>query len=209
MQNTDAKIRYVALGDSYSNGEGETSNDAWPVLLTNHLKKEGHDIEFVANPSVSGFTTQNLIDEELPVFIKARPTFATVLIGANDLFQDIDKKILQTNFVTILDKMQEVLPDKQNIVVLTIPDYSVSPQARLYKSNPQEQNKIIEFNEFIKKEAERRKLSVVDLFDLAKAMGEDDSLVTTDGLHPSAKELKLWEEIIYPIVDKLFREQIP
>ena len=206
MQNTDAKIRYVSLGDSYSNGEGETPNDAWPVILKNHLKKEGHDIELVANPSISGWTTQNLIDGELPIFISSRPTFATLLIGANDLFQDIDKKILQRNFVAILDKMQEVLPDKQNIVILTIPDYSVSPQARLYKSNPQEQDKIIEFNEFIKKEAERRKLSVVDLFNLAKAMGEDDSLVTADGLHPSAKELRLWEEKIFPVVDNLLEK---
>lgn len=205
MQNTDAKIRYVSLGDSYSNGEGETPNDAWPVLLTNHLKKEGHDIELVANPSVSGFTTQDVIDRELPQFIAARPTFATLLIGANDSFQGVEAWAFRENLIIILDLMQKTLPDKKKIVLLTIPDYSVSPQVRVDSNAKFKQKEIMEFNNIILEEGRKRGLPVVELFDMAKGMGEDDSLVTADGLHPSAKELKLWEEKIFPVVDELLK----
>ena len=31
------KIRYVAIGDSYSIGEGATPDESWPALLTRHL----------------------------------------------------------------------------------------------------------------------------------------------------------------------------
>ena len=198
-------IRYVSLGDSYSNGEGETPQDAWPVLLTRHLREAGYDIELVANPSVSGWTTQNLIDGELPQFVVARPTFATLLIGANDLFQGVEQEIAEKNFVTILDRMQEVIPNKQNIVILTIPNYAVSPQVSGYKDISEEQNKILRFNEFIKNEAGKRGLPVVDLFALTTVMGEDRSFFTADGLHPSVKQLRLWEEKIFPVVANLLK----
>lgn len=206
MQNTDAKIRYVALGDSYSNGEGETPHDAWPVVLTQHLKQTGHDIELVANPSMSGFTTQDLIENELPVFISSRPTFASLLIGANDLFQGRDVATFKTNFIYILDTMEANMQSKKKIILITVPDYSITPQARMYEIDTNEQKKIEEVNEIIKKEGERRGLPVVDIFDLSKDMGKDDSLVTADGLHPSAKELKLWEEKIFPVADKLLKK---
>lgn len=206
MQTTDGKIRYVALGDSYSNGEGAGSDAAWPVLLTNHLKQEGYAIELVANPSVSGWTTQNVIDGELPEFIASRPTFATLLIGANDAFQGVDASTFKTNLIAILDTMQETLPDRKKILILTIPDYSVSPQVREYPNARELGQEIVKFNEIIRVEAKNRDLPIVELYELAKAMGEDDSLVTEDGLHPSAKELKLWEEKIFPTANEVLKE---
>ncbi len=205
MQTTDVKIRYVSLGDSYSNGEGAGKENAWPVFLTNHLKREGYDIELIANPSVSGWTTQNVIDGELPEFIASRPTFATLLIGANDTFQGVDAVTFKANFITILDTMQQTLPDKRKILILTIPDYSVSPQVREYPNAKALGQEIIKFNEIIRAEAKIRDLPVVELYELAKAMGTDRSLSTADGLHPSVKELQLWEEQIFPAASKLLK----
>src|SRR4051812_10663427 len=74
-------IRYVAIGDSYSIGEGAKPDESWPAVLTRHLREKGIKIELVANPSRTGWTTQNAIDRELPVFAEAKPTFATLLIG--------------------------------------------------------------------------------------------------------------------------------
>lgn len=205
---TTAKIRYVALGDSYSNGEGASPHDAWPVLLTNHLKRAGYDIDLVANPSVSGWTTQNLIDEELPIFIAARPTFATLLIGANDIAGGgADPEAFRSNLVKILDTMQANMNDKKKIILVTIPDFSATEEGHMYLSGQDGIKMIIEFNNIIQEEATLRGLSVIDIFDLTKAMGKDSSLVTADGLHPSAKELKLWEEKIFPVAEKVLKER--
>src|SRR4051812_22647113 len=56
----NALIRYVALGDSYTIGEGAIEPDeAWPTLLTNNLIKSGYQIKLIANPSKTGWTTQD------------------------------------------------------------------------------------------------------------------------------------------------------
>src|SRR5947208_515847 len=61
-------IRYAAIGDSYSIGEGAKPDESWPAVLTSHLREKGIKIELVANPSRTGWTIQNAIDRELPVF---------------------------------------------------------------------------------------------------------------------------------------------
>ncbi len=61
-------IRYAAIGDSYTIGEAVAEEERWPNLLVGHLREAGVEIEIVANPSVTGWTTQDLIDKELPVY---------------------------------------------------------------------------------------------------------------------------------------------
>jgi len=71
------RIRYAAIGDSYSIGEGASPDESWPALLTRHLNAQGLHVDLVANPSRTGWTTQQAIDRELPIFIESKPNFAT------------------------------------------------------------------------------------------------------------------------------------
>lgn len=201
MTATD-KIRYVALGDSYTIGEGAQREEAWPVLLTKHLKEKGIDIELVANPSVTGWTTQNLIDSELPVFNSSNPTFATLLIGVNDWVQQVDKEKFHSNLNYIIDKVLEKLPNKKNLVLITIPDFSATPNGAKYGHGRNITEGIKEFNSIISAEAKKRGLKLVDIFPTTQQMKNKPDHVAADGLHPSAKEYALWESLIYPIVFK-------
>ena len=70
------RIRYVAIGDSYSIGEGASPDESWPALVTGHLNANGLHVDLVANPSRTGWTTQQAIDQELPIFLAAKPEFA-------------------------------------------------------------------------------------------------------------------------------------
>ena len=83
------QIRYVALGDSYTICEGASWEESWPVLLTERLSDAGIPIQLIANPSRTGWATQNLIDSALAIFNGSSPTFATLLIGVNDWVQEI------------------------------------------------------------------------------------------------------------------------
>src|SRR5437667_7391933 len=71
------RIRYAAIGDSYSIGEGASPNESWPAILTRHLNAQGLHVDLVANPSRTGWTTQQAIDRELPIFVDSEPNFAT------------------------------------------------------------------------------------------------------------------------------------
>lgn len=199
------KIRYVALGDSYTIGEGALPNESWPALLMRHLKAEGVDVDLVANPSVTGWTTQQLIDNELPIFRKEKPNFATLLIGVNDWVQDVSAEKFRNNFNHILDEMLSILPNKSRLLVITIPDFGATPTGAKYARGRSISEGIASFNKIVNEESTKRGLRVVDLFPLSKKMGEDRSLIATDGLHPSAKAYAEWEKIIFPAALELLK----
>ncbi len=198
-----AVIRYIALGDSYTIGTGAKEEQAWPVLLTKHLKENKVNIELAANPARNGFTTLDLIDNELPVLDKLKPTFVTLLIGVNDWVRGTDAVAFQKNLIFILDHIQKALPDKSRLVLITIPDFGVTPTGANYSSGRDISKGISEFNTIIKAEAVKRSLKTVDLFETSKAMKTNSDLVAEDGLHPSAKEYAIWETLIYPVVHDL------
>src|SRR6266571_9055873 len=87
IDKSEDKIRYAAIGDSYSIGEGASPKESWPAILTQHLNAQGLHVDLVANPSRTGWTTKDAINHELPIFTESKPDFATLQIGVNDWVQ--------------------------------------------------------------------------------------------------------------------------
>ncbi len=86
-------LRYVALGDSYTIGTSVAAADRWPDRLVAALKADGAAdgpwLELVANLGVDGYTTADLIRDELPPLAGLRPDVVSVLIGVNDVVQGV------------------------------------------------------------------------------------------------------------------------
>src|SRR4030088_1985777 len=82
---TSNPVRYLALGDSYTIGTGATSEtDNYPSILAARLTEAtGAKVE-VTNPAVNGFTTSDLIDNELGYLARLEPQVGSILIGVND-----------------------------------------------------------------------------------------------------------------------------
>ena len=205
-QSNSEKIRYAVVGDSYSCGEGARPNESWPSLLSEHLKAQGVDLELVSNPSVTGWTTKDAIDKELPKFVNSNPTFATLLIGVNDWVQNVNDESFRTRLSYLLDSMLAVLPNKKRLLVVTIPDFGVTPTGHKYARGRNIHEGIMQFNKIVTEEAHKRGLQVVDIFPISKKMGEDKSLVAKDGLHPSAKAYAEWEKLILPSALDLLKQ---
>lgn len=193
------KIRYLPLGDSYTICEGAREEDRWPNILVEHLKEKGLDVELVANPAVTGWTTQDLIDKELPLYQTEKPNFSTLLIGVNDWVQGVSADDFRKNLAFIMDEMLKPLPSPKRLVVVTIPDFSVMPEGPQYSRGRDISAGLQEFNQIVKEEAEKRKLEVVDIYDISLKAKNDPELVGSDGLHPSAKEYANWEKLIFPV----------
>ena len=194
------EILYIPIGDSYTIGTGVAQNQAWPNLLVGHLNLKGIPIKLLANPAHNGWTTQEVLEKELPLFESLNPTFATLMIGVNDYYQGVDAQTFRSRLIQILDRMTAKLPQGNHLVVVTIPDFSVTPTGRQFHPERNVSAEINRFNDIIKEEAISRGLPVADLFEVSQGMGTDPSLVCPDGLHPSFKEHLLWEEIIFPKV---------
>ena len=200
-------IRYFALGDSYTIGLDVDEADAWPSVLVNHLQSEGVEIELIENAAVSGFTAADVITYQLPRYERSNPQFVTLLVGANDVSLGIRIDEYRSNLTHILDNVLEKLKNKSNVILLTIPDFTNTPRGKEDFAEDNYRETLKEYNRVIKQEADKRNITVVDLENINDDINSDTSYYTYDGLHPSAKQYKLWEQLIYPKVKTMLDEK--
>jgi acyl-CoA thioesterase-1 len=194
------KVRYLPLGDSYTIGQSEPESQNFPNQLVNKLKSDGVSIGIVANPAVTGYTTQDVIDNELPLIPKLKPTFVTLLIGVNDYVQGVSIQKFQSNLEYIISDIQKQLPNPQNVVLITVPDFGKTPTGAQFGDPTELATGVQSFNTVIKQVAASHKLPVADIFPISQGVATDPSLIASDGLHPSPAEYALWVSIIYPVV---------
>ncbi len=208
FQNKSEKLKYLPLGDSYTICTGtKTEKESWTFLLSKHLTKTNYGCELLANPARNGYSTQQVIDEELPLVKSLKPNFVTLLIGVNDWVRNVDAATFKKNLNYIIQQTQLQLPNKQHIVLITIPDFGVTPQGKNYGGGRNISQGIESFNTIIKQAAKEFNLECADIFELSKNMGKDANLVAQDGLHPSAKEYALWEPLIYDKVQLMLEKK--
>lgn len=196
---------YLPLGDSYTICEGLTEKERWPNLITDQLIKVKLPIQLAENPSRTGFTTSDLIKKELPYLKTTKPDIVSLLIGVNDYVQGYDTAHFHKNLTYIIEEIEKTIKVKTNIILIAIPDYSVTPTGTYYANGRDVAKDLKVWNSIIEKEAITRNLPFIDIFPLTQKMKDDESLVCSDGLHPSAKEVALWAVLIYPEIKKMVK----
>ena len=173
--------------------------DRWPDRLVVALAAGDPSLELVANLGVNGYTTADLIREELPLLAGLRPDVASVLIGVNDVVQGVAVDAYARNVVRILDDVLAILPPDR-LVTVGIPDYTVTPAGADYGEPTQRRAAIVEANAIMAVRSGERGIAFVDILDLSSRAASDRSLVASDGLHPSGAQYALWVERIAPVV---------
>lgn|GEM_PF-41206 len=195
----EGPLRYVALGDSYTIGTSVSAAESWPSQLVARLP----DLELVGNLGVNGYTSTDLVVEELPQLTPLQPEFVTVLIGVNDVVQGVPEADYQANVDCIVDTLVTSLGADRVLCVAT-PDYTVTPQGAAFGSSGEQRAGIVRFNEILGAACRARGVRFVpDIFEISEAAGTDLSLVARDGLHPSGAQYARWVDAIQPVVEKL------
>ena len=200
-----AGLRYVALGDSYTIGTSVEAAERFPEQLVGALGSSDSVLDLVANLGVNGYTSADLIRDELPAIDELEPEFATVLIGVNDVVQGVPVETYEANVVTILDTLLDRLP-ADRIVSVAIPDYTVTPAGGDYGDPRQQHDGIVANNAVMERLSGERGIAFVDIFDISLRAADDRSLVADDGLHPSGKQYGLWVERLVPVVERLLAD---
>ena len=201
---SEARARYVALGDSYTIGTSVPAADRWP----NQLVARAPQLELVANLGVNGFTSADVIEVELPQVAALRPDVVTLLIGVNDVVEGVPEATYRRNVGLILDELvRQVGADR--VLVVTTPDYTVTPAGADF-GDPAIQSAGIQRNNAINTElATARRIAIVDIYDLSLLAATDASYVAGDGLHPSGRQYGLWVDRILPVVSRILAEWAP
>ena len=201
---TRGPMRYVALGDSYTIGTAVRRDERFPESLVRAEPR----LELVANLGVDGYTTADLIRDELPALPGLAPEFLTLLIGVNDVVQGIPARTYEANVAEIFDVLLAAVPATR-IVAVTIPDYTVTPAGADYGDPPAKHAAIVEANATMASLCEERTVAFVDIFDVSSRAAHDRSLVAGDGLHPSGEQYRLWVERIRRVVARLLESDAP
>ena len=88
--------------------------------------------------AVNGYTSADLIHDEMPALAGLRPDFVTLLIGVNDVVQGVAPATYAANVAAILDGLLGLLP-ADRIVTVATPDYTVTPAGSDY-GDPRQQH---------------------------------------------------------------------
>jgi lysophospholipase L1-like esterase len=201
-QGSAGALRFVALGDSYTIGTSVATSDRWPNQLVARLGATAPTLELVANPAVNGYTSRDVIDDELPQLHGLLPGFASLLIGVNDVVQGVSEATFRANVEHILDDLVARV-GANRIIVLTTPDYTVTPAGADYGDPAVQSAGIQSNNAILTRAAQARGIAVVDIYDISLRTATDRSLVAVDGLHPSGAQYALWVDRIAPVVEAL------
>ena len=192
-----SSLRWLALGDSYTIGEGVAEADRWPNQVAARLRTEGLDLATPEIIAVTGWTTDELaagIDD-------TRPTgpydIVTLLIGVNDQYRGRSVEDYREPFRALLTRAMAFADgDPSRVVGVSIPDWGVMPFAQ-GRDRAAITRQLDAYNALAKDETEQAGATWVDITPLSRTQG---ALAAGDGLHPSGEAYRAWTDLITPAV---------
>lgn len=198
-------MKYLALGDSYTIGEGVPRDGRWPELMARALRAEGTALDDPLVIAKTGWTTDELataIDCEEPL---GRFDFATLLVGVNNQYRGRSVAEYRGEFAELLRRAIGFAGgDAGRVMVLSIPDWGVTPFARAERRDPaQVAAEIDAFNAAAREVAEQHDVAFVDITGTSRERGGEDAMLVADKLHPSAAMHALWADAALPVARRL------
>ncbi len=195
---TSAAARsYLALGDSYTIGEGVAESERWPVVLAAALSSAGIGEVAVEVVARTGWTTAELdlgIDQ---AGVTGSFDLVTLLIGVNNQYRGLSLSSYAVEFAALLDRAISFADDDPTrVVVVSIPDWGFTPFAT-GADRARIGAEIDRFNEEAGAIAEDAGVAWVDVTAISRS--DVAGLVGGDGLHPSAAQYRLWVDAILPL----------
>jgi lysophospholipase L1-like esterase len=185
---------YLALGDSYTIGETVLSSENFPSQTVQLLRKEGLDFNAPEIVAKTGWTTDEL-EEAIPKYRFRKPyDFVSLLIGVNNQYRGRSVDSYKPEFEDLLRKAIHYAGDRSDrVVVLSIPDWGVTLFAK-GSNRVQIALDIDSYNVANKQIAMQYNVHYIDITPWTREAATDNSLLASDGLHPSGKEYTRWAE---------------
>ncbi|HSG29678.1 MAG TPA: GDSL-type esterase/lipase family protein, partial [Candidatus Krumholzibacterium sp.] len=85
--NGAGSLRYLALGDSYTIGEGVPPGERWPVLLAEDLISKGYGMTGPEIVARTGWTTEELMAGVEEIRPEGPFDIVSLMIGVNDQYR--------------------------------------------------------------------------------------------------------------------------
>ena len=194
--------RYLALGDSYTIGKGVGVEDRWPVRLAAALEDSRTPVGKPHIIARTGWTTAELL-EAIAGTSPSPPldhALVTLLIGVNDQYRGDGVAAFRSGLELLLARAIELAAsDPRRVVVVSIPDWSVTPFAASDpRGRPAIAAEIDAFNAIVRQLATASGATFVDVTADSRRAAHDRALLAADSLHPSPSMYESWVSLILP-----------
>ncbi len=173
------EIRYLALGDSISQGKGSPDFEtaAFPAKLSERWRAKGCKVT-LKNLGVPHYKAADVVANEVPQIEAFKPTFITLQIGSNDIATNVAPDTFRAQVRTILDAAKK---SGARIVVLGQNEWFRAPDGKNYGGTFEKRDA---FDAILFDEAKTKGAEVIDLRALYREQAEK-KLWADDGIHPT------------------------
>ena len=198
-------MRYLALGDSYTIGEGVAPDGRWPAQLARTLRDEGIALGDPDIIAATGWTTDEL-DAAIDV---AQPAddhdLVSLLIGVNNQYRGRSVDEYRHEFSALLERAIGFAGHRSDrVLVLSIPDWGVT---RFGHASGRDLAAIADeldaYNSAAHDICAMRGVAFVDITPVSRDRGAAPDMLAEDGLHPSAAMYARWTQLALPVARRL------
>lgn len=195
-QEQPTSLSYLALGDSYTIGEGVDLGDRYPMQLVREWNKSAK-IPFTS-PLIIAKTGWTV--DELEAGILATPTasegydLVTLLIGVNNQYRGRSVESFEVDFEKMLQRaIAFARGEKERVLVLSIPDWGVTPFATEKGVDATKvANEINAYNKAKQTICEKYAVTFIDITADYRLNGGLPEGIVEDQLHPSSTIYTQW-----------------
>lgn len=193
-------LRYLALGDSYSIGEGVAPEGRWPEQLAQRLRDDGIAVADPQIVATTGWTTDELSAGMDTATLVPPYDLVSLSIGVNNQYRGRDTANYRREFAALLQRaiaLAGLRPER--VIVVSIPDWGVTRFGRASgRDTAVIARELDAFNAINREEAQRAHVAWADVCAISREAGADAAQLTDDGLHPSAAQYRAWLTTILP-----------
>ena len=190
------QISYLALGDSYTIGEGLPLEESFPNQLAKMIRAKGIEVVGPDIVAKTGWTTSELKDGIAAAKLNEQYDWVTLLIGVNNQYRGLPPEDYAREFEQLLKQAIQFAGGKSsNVVVVSIPDWGATPFAR-ERNRALITEQIADFNLRNSRIASKNNVRYVDITEGTREAMINPELLASDKLHYSAVEYARWASAI-------------
>lgn len=172
-------------------GNSITDGSEWCELFGNRNIK---------NRGISGDVSEGVLDR-IETILKGKPEKIFLLIGVNDLANNIPVDTIVRNIEKIIDRVKSESPETKFYLQSVLP---VNAALDKFKGHTSKQAEVKELNQKLKNLAYNKKIKYIDLYSHF-VVGDTDNMdlkYTNDGLHLLGNGYIRWRDIILPYINE-------
>lgn len=191
-------FQYLALGDSYTIGQGVCSSCNFPQQLIDSIAQQSEQQGILQNVARTGWTTSRLLAELEQRSLDPEYDLVTLLIGVNNQYLEFPFETYEQELPQLVTKAIGLAQgEASRVLLLSIPDYRFTPFGQTLANPEQVSTEIDEYNSYAQLVASQQGVSFFNITQLSREGLTQPELVSSDGLHLSAVAYQKVVERIY------------